>query len=358
MDRDAAGPAPVIGLTGALRVFAHDGATCATTPRGLVCWGDNLFGQVRMPPTLDYHGQPEPRIGADGQLATTGALGPQGACVIRNDGGVACWGEIGSGMDVEEATRFGVIPVAEQGKNPISGRRTTTARRVPGIDGAVQVTFGIEHLCALMADRTVTCMGSNRAGQLGRVEHDLLAFHPAGPVAGLREVVQLEAGLAATCARTASGEVWCWGSNYFGHLGVRDVDKLIPRLVFVTSPDDPDDRYWPRPLRVEGLPPVWLLSVGATHACAITQEGAVYCWGSNAAGQLGDGTTVRRALPVQMKGGDHAIDVATSTYGPESHTCVLFEGDRVQCVGRNESGQLGRPGDPRALTLGDVEGMR
>jgi alpha-tubulin suppressor-like RCC1 family protein len=358
IDRDAAGPAPVIGLTGARSVFAHDGATCATTPRGLVCWGDNLFGQVRMPPTLDYHREPEPRIGADGELATTGALGPQGACLMRNDGGVACWGEIGSGMDLEEGTRFGVIPGAEQGKNAISGRRTTTSRPVSGIDGAVQVAFGIEHLCVLMADRTVTCMGSNRVGQLGRIEHDIEPFHPARPVPGLRDVVQLEAGLAATCARTAHGEVWCWGSNFFGHLGVRDVDKLVPHSSYVTIPGDPHDRYSPRPLRVEGLPPVRQLSVGATHACAITDDGVVYCWGSNAAGQLGDGTTERRALPVRMKGGDHAVDVAASSYGPESHTCVLLEAGRVQCVGRNGSGELGRPGDARELTLGDVEGIR
>lgn len=349
-------PRQVPGLRGATGLFAHDGATCATTTLGLVCWGDNLFGQIAMPPSMEYRKDPELRIGVRREIAKDGALGPQGACVLFADG-VDCWGEIGSSIVPGEGTRFGTVPTPEQGTNSISGRRTTLPRHVPGLEGAVQIALGIEHLCALMPDRTVRCMGSDRVGQLGRFERDQDGYFPAATVVGVSDVVQLEAGLAATCARTSRGEVHCWGSDFFGHLGVKDLETLVPHVRFVTIPGDPHDRYSIRPVRVEELPPVTQMSVGATHVCAISGDRRVHCWGSNKAGQLGDGTTERRDLPVTMSGVERAVDVATGKYGPDSHTCVLLDDGKVVCVGRNGGRELGRPGGARELVVGEVVGL-
>jgi alpha-tubulin suppressor-like RCC1 family protein len=102
-----------------------------------------------------------------------------------------------------------------------------------------------------MPDGTVRCLGSNRFGQLGRVVTPLESYHPAAPVQGLRDVVQLEANHLVTCARTSGGEVYCWGSNHQGQLGTSDEQKLVPR-VRLSMPDDPHDRFSPRPIRVEG----------------------------------------------------------------------------------------------------------
>ena len=359
--RDDAKPAPVRALGGALSLSAHDGVTCARTRQGLFCWGDNTFGQLGMPPALELQRFPQPRIVDGGRaIAQAGALGPQAACVLER-AGVTCWGEIGSSLLPGTDTRFGPVPVSEQGKNAISGRRTTGPRRVPGIDGAVQLAVGTVHLCALMPDRSVRCMGESSVGQLGRLERgDPHAYFPAAPVPGLKDVVQLEAGLATTCARTARGEVLCWGSDVFSQLGVKDYAKLIPIVRFLSQPGAPHDRFTIQPRRVEGLPPVRQLSVGATHVCAIGDDRRVYCWGMNDTGQLGDGTTERRDVPVVMKGIEGAEDVAASTYGPESHTCVLLVSGKVRCVGRNQGGELGRIGRTGAaveLNAADVEGI-
>lgn len=346
--RAEAKPARVPELKGALSLFASDGVTCATTEHGIVCWGDNMFGQLRMPPSWDFVRKPEPWLPHVNRVLRQGALGMQGACSI-DDGVVFCWGEIGSSIVPNVDSRFGPVPQAEQGKNKITGRRTTNPRRIAGIDGALQVAIGIEHLCALMPDGTVRCLGSNQVGQLGRVAVPLDSYHPAAPVAGLRDVVQIEAGIAVTCARTSGGDVYCWGSNYQGQLGTSDDEKLV-------IPGDPDDGFSPRPIRVQGLPKVRQLSVGAMHACAVGEDTRVYCWGANESGQLGDGTTERRNTPVAMQAITGAIDVAASAFGPKGNTCVLLENGRVKCAGRDKNGESGGQGADRVTVPVEVKG--
>jgi len=266
-------------------------------------------------------------------------LGMQGACAVNAD--VRCWGEVGSSIVPSEGTRFGHIAAGAQGKSGVSGARTTPPVKVAGIDGAIQVAFGVEHLCALMPDGRVRCLGRNRVGQLGRVPvlDDFLndAHHEAVDVEGLAGVVQLEANLAVTCARTMSGAVWCWGSDYHGQLGARDRTGLVP--------SGPHDVFRPLPRLVEGLPPATQISVGGTHVCAVVVDGRVFCWGQNEAGQLGNGSLVRRDEATPMTGVIDAVDVAASDYGPKGHTCVLRRDGVVSCTGRNDNGALAAPAD-------------
>ena len=208
-----------------------------------------------------------------------------------------------------------------------------------------------------MPDSTVHCLGSNAVGQLGRGALPLDDYFPAARVEGLTDVVQVEAGLSSSCARTRRGEVYCWGSNFYGQLGAADEQQLVPHRRFVTIPGDPHDRFAVLPIRVEGLPPARQLSVGAMHVCAIGQDARVYCWGANEGGQLGDGTTARRGTPVLMRGVEGAADVAASAYGPKGNTCVLMQGGGVKCVGRNGHGELGVEGVESSTEPVDVPGL-
>ncbi|MGB4835765.1 MAG: hypothetical protein WBP28_06825, partial [Nostocoides sp.] len=86
-----------------------------------------------------------------------------------------------------------------------------------------------------------------------------------------------------TCA--LAGVAYCWGANTFGRLG------------------DGTDTSRTLPVAVIGLPPgVAALSAGAEHACALTQGGALFCWGANSQGQLGDGTLAPRLSAVRVGG--------------------------------------------------------
>ncbi|MDQ1246302.1 MAG: hypothetical protein QG597_670 [Actinomycetota bacterium] len=82
------------------------------------------------------------------------------------------------------------------------------------------------------------------------------------------------------------------------------------------------------------------ISTGFAHTCAIVAGGQVKCWGSNAAGQLGDGSSTDRNIPVTVVGIGGATAVAAGSF----HTCALVTGGQVKCWGRNNTGQLGDGG--------------
>ena len=73
------------------------------------------------------------------------------------------------------------------------------------------------------------------------------------------------------------------------------------------------------------------------HACAIMQDGTVWCWGKNNYGQLGNGTTTDSDIPVQVSGITNAVKVAAGLF----HTTVLLANGTVKSWGRNNFGQLG-----------------
>ncbi len=137
----------------------------------------------------------------------------------------------------------------------------------------------------------------------------------AGPL--LRTV---DAGTRHTCALDEGGGVWCWGWNASGQLG--DGSRALRTT----------------PVAVRGLPGAAIaLSVGDDHACVLIREGGVYCWGANAGGRLGDGTTVNRDVAVPVNGLEQGV---TAVAAGSNFTCAAGESG-VVCWGRNPWGQLG-----------------
>ncbi|HWV57685.1 MAG TPA: Ig-like domain-containing protein, partial [Longimicrobiales bacterium] len=76
---------------------------------------------------------------------------------------------------------------------------------------------------------------------------------------------------------------------------------------------------------------------GGTYSCALDAAGAVACWGANEAGQIGDGTTQRRAAPAAVRSQTRFSTIATGF----SHTCGIGADGRAYCWGSNANGQLG-----------------
>jgi alpha-tubulin suppressor-like RCC1 family protein len=77
--------------------------------------------------------------------------------------------------------------------------------------------------------------------------------------------------------------------------------------------------------------------VGAVHSCAVSDDGAAWCWGRNVYGQLGDGSTTDRSTPIPVEGAFRFN--ALEAFG--SHTCGTTPAGDAICWGYNADGQLG-----------------
>ena len=113
-------------------------------------------------------------------------------------------------------------------------------------------------------------------------------------VSSLANAVKVATGNGHTCALLSDGSVDCWGRNYSHQLGTNTTDTC----------QDWDGRNWPcsrAPLPVPGIAGAVAVAAGGNHTCALLSSGAVYCWGANAQGQLGDGTTTDRATATRVQ---------------------------------------------------------
>jgi len=119
----------------------------------------------------------------------------------------------------------------------------------------------------------------------------------------------------------------CWGANTFGQLGDGSTDWSAV------------------PTQVLGLESgVVAITTGFAHSCALTDAGAMMCWGYNGYGQLGDSTTNNSLVPQVVPGLEAGVlQISAGVY----HTCATAWAGAALCWGRNSSGQLGD------LTLND-----
>ena len=195
------------------------------------------------------------------------------------------------------------------------------------------VAAGAYHTCVLRPGGDIWCWGKNKDGQLGSgTQNDSQA---PGPVLFITNAVEIAAGGYHTCALLVDGTVQCWGNNSYGQ--VLPSGFLEPVSTGRT---------------VIGLfPEVLALAAGGYHTCAVHPGGTASCWGLNANGQLGDGTTntpTTRPVAVQLGG----VGPLTSTIAAGGfHTCAILAAvSSVTCWGMNNDGQLGRgstPGDTK-----------
>ena len=79
------------------------------------------------------------------------------------------------------------------------------------------------------------------------------------------------------------------------------------------------------------------VAAGDSTSCALTKKGDVWCWGHNDAGELGDGTNSDSRTPVQVKGVSGVTAIAVGS----GHACALGGDGSVLCWGSNDDGQLG-----------------
>jgi alpha-tubulin suppressor-like RCC1 family protein len=322
-------------------VVAGDEHTCTVRATGLTaCWGNNFAGQVDPSVSVDavltanntisvsgligiaagrehsivliltnsvgftmlgwgnddaLHLQsPHPNLpgffrGNSGELGPVAiAAGGEHTCVLQVRGTVRCFG----------SNEFGQL-----GSNNSSTGAFTGGQLVQGIDSAVAIAAGDHHTCALLVNGTVRCWGANHSRQLGD-ETTQERRTPVGvPGIVVGQAVGIVAGGAYTCVLGVRGDVRCWGDNSQGQLGDNSfIDRPEPVAVQRATRTV---KTFLEGLVVTATAPlnqVVALVGGGTHVCAVRVNGQPVCWGNNANGRLGDGTTTDRP---------HAMGVAS-----------------------------------------------
>jgi alpha-tubulin suppressor-like RCC1 family protein len=232
-------------------------------------------------------------------LSQTGAH----ACSVHS-GKVRCWGtQFNGGLG---------NPVDESNKQV----------EVTGITTATAVAVGNSHSCAILSSGGMVCWGRGSEGQLGNAANPSVQRTPV-TVSGLSGVVTAIA-LAdfSTCAMISGGAVQCFGLDNSGELG--NDAALVNSNV---------------PVSVAGITTAQQISAGGRHFCARLGDGSARCWGSNLAGQLGDGTTTSRSTPVSVSSLTGVSDIRVATF----HSCANTASG-LKCWGNNLFGQLGTGG--------------
>lgn len=193
----------------------------------------------------------------------------------------------------------------------------------------IAVSAGATHTCAIKADTTLWCWGSNYAGQLGTGDNTDRST-PAAVQAGAGWSA-ISAGNGFTCG-IRIGYRYCWGLNDNGQLGVGFKDS---------DGDGVNDSY-NVPKHRGGEADNWAtVSTGQSHACGVRNSGTGQCWGQNLYGALGLGDTVDRNTPRTVSGEYVWTSISAGAY----HSCGLDSSRHRFCWGVNDSGELGLPGD-------------
>jgi alpha-tubulin suppressor-like RCC1 family protein len=202
------------------------------------------------------------------------SAGGDHACAVRIDGELECWGYNDSlelGVPGASAIPSPVRPGCEPAN---AGDRCFSDWTAVGV--------GAFHSCAVRASGELYCWGGNLNGQLG--------IGPMGStkdqaepqrVAGNVRWASVAGGDRHTCALDLNGALYCWGMNEDRQLGIPNADFVsLPTRIDADAPDG-----W----RALGL--------GERHSCAVRADRTLWCWGLNSSGQAGIGTVTETPAP-------------------------------------------------------------
>ena len=322
-------------LTGITKIAVSAVSSDVVALRGsdgaVFTWGDNTYGQLGDNTTTSRNTPVQVLgVGGSGNLTSITAIasGSSYSLALRSsDGAVFAWGLNSSGQ---------------------LGDNTTTQRNTPvqvlGVGGSGNLT-GItaiaagDHTVALRgSDGAVFDWGTNGSGQLGdnttTQRNTPVQVLGVGGTGNLTGITAIASGSSfSLAARGSDGAVFAWGTNSSGQLGDNTTTQRNT------------------PVQVLGvggsgnLTGITAVAAGYSHAVGLRgSDGAVFAWGYNNVGQLGDNTSIQRKTPVQVLGvgGTGNLTGITAIAAGYYHTVALRGSDgAVFDWGNNAYGSLG-----------------
>lgn len=346
----AADDAPCVGpdpdpafLSAATHITVGNGFACAIRAAGdVVCWGQSYRGQFGVTPDgglgdPNVNRSPKPVLVAGVANMTAIAAGDSHVCGIDANAHVWCWGWNSQGQ------------LGNGTVSPGRGTRSTNGHEIidwdpsPALvqsksggllERAIAISSGLNHSCAIVQGGVVACWGDNRFGQLGEpggvdasVSQDLIEVQAVPSSLARGGAISVAAGNGCSCAAIDGNpsNVLCAGSNANNQLGgPYQVDAGPP--VELSLP--------PNAAKPSAVVASFYLS---SHLAVLDSAGNVFGSGDNSGGALG---AFSSTLPAAVPGLSSANVKAVAT-GP-THTCAILTDGSLQCIGKNQSGELGR----------------
>jgi alpha-tubulin suppressor-like RCC1 family protein/uncharacterized protein YecT (DUF1311 family) len=195
-----------------------------------------------------------------------------------------------------------------------------------------QVAVSGSHSLVVTASGQLYAFGSNFWGQLGRSANNGVNSTPTlvalpGEIGPVTEVA---AGGAYSLVVTASGQLYAFGDNQSGELGssASTVPNSTPTLVALPGE----------------IGPVIQVAAGAGHSLVVTASGQLYAFGENAFGQLGSATNSGTGTPnptPTLVGLPGEIGPVTQVAAGANHSLAVTASGQLYAFGLNDAGELG-----------------
>ena len=268
------------------------------------------------------------------------AAGADHTLVLKKDGSVWAWGGNNSGQ-------LGTSKSDNCGPAFNSSRCRRAPVQVPGLGRVTGIAAGANHNLAIAADGSVWAWGSNNAGQLGDGTAATGPNSRPVQVSGLSGITAVTAGRWHSLALKDDGTVWAWGLSSEGQLGVGG-NQTCPIGLNEPSPCNRTA------IQVPGLSGATALAAGGRHKMALKGDSTTWAWGGNGYGQLGDGSTTDKAIPVQVSD----LSGVTAVAAGEDRSLALKADGTLWTWGYNDFGQLGDGTSESRTTPGRVHGLR
>ena len=257
----------------------------------------------------------------DGWSSIAGGYGH--TCAIDSLGKAYCWGYNWYGQLGNNSTVDSAVSVAVYAGGVLSGKTL------------VSIVTGDYHTCAIDSLGKAYCWGNDGDyGELGNnsiVNSSVPVAVYTGGVLNGKTIVSISASEINTCAIDSLGKAYCWGNNQFGALGTGATGSYsaVPNAVNTAGV----------------LSGKTLVTIGLQQfaVCALDSAGAAYCWGgNNAAGGLGNNSTINSYVPVAVyTGGVLSGKVLVSISGGSAYSCVIDSLGKAYCWGSGSFGNLG-----------------
>ncbi len=240
----------------------------------------------------------------NGPCITQLSAGNEFACALGVDAKVRCWGNNDKGQTGAANPAASATPVV-----------------VNGLGNVKQISTGNAHACALDDQGNVMCWGDDTNGVVSGVPSSTSRPTPTAVTGFPAEVLRLAAVSSSECAILVTNDLWCWGNNEYGQLGVPGSDPTKPPKIV------------PRPIKTIGD----VDQVGASEQCLCVRHdtGVVQCLGRNFSGNLGNGTSDLdpHSAPVNVLTLPGVASQMTS--GTGYHLAVALDNGRVASWGSN-----------------------